>query len=82
MLHKAVHSSILLVMCITHFNLAATGLVAEALKVPGESSHVTTGPAGLCQGRLQGNGVLGGTETGTQVRIMQSSHSSVSEQYM
>ena len=68
MLCKAVHTSILLIMCITHFNLGATGLVGELLEVLGENVHLTTEPAGLRQGCLQGDGVLGVTEPGTQVR--------------
>ena len=52
-----------------NFNLAATGLVGGLLEVLEESIHLTTGTAGLCQGCLQGNGVLGVTEPGTQVRI-------------
>ena len=49
-------------------NLGATGLVGELLEVLGENTHLTTEPAGLCQGCLEGNGVLGVTEPGTQVR--------------
>ena len=49
---------------------AATGLIAVLLEVSGDSSNLKTEPARLCQGCLQGNGVLGDTEFGTQVSYM------------
>ena len=59
-------------MFITHhssFHLVATGLIAGLLKVPKGRRHLRTEPAEFFQGHLQGNGVLGVTELGTQVRI-------------
>ena len=66
------HACRLQVMWITqhsNFNLAAVGLIARLFDVPGESRHLPIRPTGLCQGHLQGNGVLGVKELGTQVRI-------------
>ena len=53
----------------SNFNLAAVGLIARLFDVPRESRHLPIRPTGLCQGHLQGNGVLGVKELGTQVRI-------------
>ena len=49
--------------------LLSVGFIGGVPKVPGERSHLKTEPAGLCQARLQGNGVPGDTELCTQVRI-------------
>ena len=48
---------------------AATGIIAGLLEVSEESRDFDCEPAGLYQGCLQGNGVLGVTEFGAQVKI-------------
>ena len=60
---------ILLVMIEYYTHLAVTGLIAGLLEVPRENGDFKAESAGLCQGCLQGNGVLGVTGFCTQVRI-------------
>ena len=68
MLHKTVYEY-MHAMQVKRFNLVAAGLITGLFDIPRESRHLRTGPAELCQGCLQGDGVLGVTEPGTQVRI-------------